>query len=249
MPGYTEIEVRLAVAQARSYSGALRALGLRPAGGNHATLKRMVVRYGISTAHFDPHTHLLRNLQGPAAPLSELLVEGSTYHRGNLKRRLFAEGLKTNRCELCGQGEDWRGGHMALILDHINGESTDNRLDNLRIVCPNCAATFDTHCGRKNRPHAAARLCEFCAKEFYPADPVQRFCSRGCGSRGGRRKPHNPAAWKVPHPPHDQLKREVVELGFLATGRKYGVSDNAIRKWLRHYEKYGDLPPPTTINP
>jgi HNH endonuclease len=40
---------------------------------------------------------------------------------------------------------------MALILDHINGVRDDNRLENLRIVCPHCAATFETHCGRKTR--------------------------------------------------------------------------------------------------
>jgi hypothetical protein len=40
---------------------------------------------------------------------------------------------------------------MSLIIDHINGVGDDNRLENLQIVCPNCAATLDTHCGRKNR--------------------------------------------------------------------------------------------------
>ena len=85
---YTDEDVRRAVAGARSLSEALRTLGLRPAGGNHATLKRPI-------------------------------------------------------CELCGQGEMWRGRPMALILDHVNGVPTDNRLTNLRIVCPNCAAAGD----------------------------------------------------------------------------------------------------------
>jgi hypothetical protein len=86
-----------------------------------------------------------------------VLVERSSYPRKDVKRRLFAEGLKEPRCELCGQGEIWRGRPMAMILDHINGVRDDHRLQNLRIVCPNCAATLDTHCGRRNRVHRAKR--------------------------------------------------------------------------------------------
>ena len=79
------------------------------------------------------------------------IVEGSTYSRGRLKQGPYNAGLKTRRCELCGQDELWRGRPMSLILDHINGVPTDNRLENLRIVCPNCAATLETHCGRKKQ--------------------------------------------------------------------------------------------------
>jgi hypothetical protein len=63
----------------------------------------------------------------PAGP-SEILVEGSTYARSNLKARLYDSGLKRPVCELCGQGELWRGRPMGLILAHINGVRHDNRL-------------------------------------------------------------------------------------------------------------------------
>ena len=58
----------------------------------------------------------------------------------------YKEGIKKRKCELCGQGEEWNGKHMSLILDHINGNPNDNRLENLQIVCPNCNATLPTHC-------------------------------------------------------------------------------------------------------
>jgi hypothetical protein len=90
-------------------------------------------------------------LRRKAIALEEVLVEHATYSRGSLKRRLFAAGLKAPVCELCGRGDLWRGRRMAVILDHINGVPDDNRLQNLRIVCPNCEATLETHCGRKNQ--------------------------------------------------------------------------------------------------
>ncbi len=95
-----------------------------------------------------------------------MLVAGSTYQRSQLKERLYAAGLKTRLCELCGQGEDWRGRRMSLILDHINGVADDNRLENLQIVCPNCAATLDTHCGRANRHPVEGRACLRCGELF-----------------------------------------------------------------------------------
>ncbi len=128
-------------------------LGLGPTGGNTALLKQWLVRWGISTDHFDPRAHRSPNRE--ALTLDMILVEGSSYARSNLKARLYKEGLKTARCELCGLGETWHGRPMALILDHINGVRDDNRLANLRIVCPNCAATLDTHCGRKEPPSPA----------------------------------------------------------------------------------------------
>jgi transposase-like protein len=232
---FTEAQLREVIASSLSYSEALRKLGLRPAGGNHGTIKKYVERWGISTAHFDPYA--ARPLQGRRRiPLAEILIEDSTYHRGHLKRRLFAEGFKQPRCELCGQGETWRGQPLALILDHINGVPDDHRLENLRIVCPNCAATLDTHCGRKNRP-ASRRSCARCGAVFFAAAPEQRYCSRECGQRWDRHGHPRLGGRKVDRPPYEQLLAEIEATNYCAVGRKYGVSDNAIRKWVRQYER------------
>ena len=158
----------------------------------------------------------------------------SEFRRTHLKHRLFEEGLKARLCELCGQGELWRGRRLSLILDHVNGVRNDNRFENLRIVCPNCAATLDTHCGknRKNRTQLSPKACKRCGRGFQPKASRDAYCSPDCGRTLPR-----PHARKVERPTHEQLRADLGVSGYAAVGRKYGVSDNAVRKWLRWYER------------
>ena len=236
MPRYTEAQAREAVARSRSYAEALRRVGLRPAGGNHALFKKYVALWEIPTDHFDAYA--ASRGSGRGIPLEQVLVEHSTYSRASLKRRLLAAGLKQPVCELCGQSEQWRGRRMALVLDHVNGVPDDNRLENLRILCPNCNATLDTHCGRHNARPREPQPCERCATAFVPTRVGHRYCSPECGRRAkrsrlaGRAKPH---LRRVERPPYEQLMAEIEASSYLAVGRRYGVSDNAIRKWVRQY--------------
>lgn len=126
---------------------------------------------------------------------------------------------------------------MSLILDHINGVPTDNRIENLQIVCANCAATLETHCGRKNKLEPEYRSCLRCGKEFVVKYSGHSYCSLGCGIRHSRRnRGPRPETRKVSRPSYEQLLEDLKTMSYCAVGRKYGVSDNAIRKWLRWYE-------------
>ena len=247
---FTREEAEEAIAASLCWADALRRLGYRPVGHNYRTLQKWVRRWDISTDHFDPNLGRRRAGSSRTPPLEEILVEESTYKRGRLKERLYESGLKERRCEKCGQDETWRGRRMALIIDHVNGIGNDNRLENLQILCPNCAATLDTHCGG-NLP--SLRHCSRCGNEFTPKYRSQRYCSRPCwneqrrdlrflslsrGSTGpGLAGCPQPELRKVERPPFEQLVREVTENSYLAVGRKYGVSDTAIRKWLLMYER------------
>ena len=134
--------------------------------------------------------------------------------------KLYDEGLKQPICEECGQDENWRGKHISMILDHINGVHDDNRLENLRIVCPNCNAALPTHCGRNSKRNKREKILKSIEEKFHNKK-LQSINSR-----------------VKERPDFNLLQKDVTELGYSATGRKYGVSDNAVRKWVKFYEKY-----------
>jgi hypothetical protein len=236
VPRYSEQLAREAVAASFSYAEALRRLDLCTTGGNWRTLRTSIVRWGIDTGHFDPDVARRRAL---ARPIDEILVEGSTYSRNHLKARLYDAGLKRPVCEMCGQGDVWRGERLALILDHVNGVRDDNRIENLGIVCPNCAATLQTHYGRKNRGERPGRACLLCGATFRAKYARQRYCSRACGTRAPRpsRGVPKPQLRRVERPPYDQLLREIAATSWSAVGRRCGVSDDAVLKWVRQYER------------
>lgn len=198
----------------------LTKLGKQCAGGNYSGLKKQIEFFGIDNSHFDASNIRNKKLRTyneifrTKKDISECLVENSEYPRTHLKNRLYNEGIKEKKCELCGQGEEWNGNKMSLILDHINGINNDNRLENLRIVCPNCNATLPTHCGRNKR-----------------VLNTQTKLKKRIESFKNKRKVKN-------RPDFETLKMEINNMGYLSTGRKYGVSDNAVRKWVKYYENY-----------
>ena len=79
---------------------------------------------------------------------SDVFVENSTYARHKLKERIIAQNLIDYRCDCCGMVGEWQGKKLVLILDHVNGVNNDNRIENLRFVCPNCDSQLDTYKSR-----------------------------------------------------------------------------------------------------
>ena len=225
MPKFTQEELEIAVKNSDSYVQVLRNLKMCETGSNYLTLKKYISLWKISLEHFSTASERARlYLNKPPCPLKEILTKNSSYNRTNLKKRLYDAGLKKPVCELCGQDENWKGKKMSLILDHKNGIRNDNRLVNLRIVCPNCNATLETHCGKQGK-----NKCAGCSK----LKPLPRkYCSIECYRKYGTQRLMTKTR-KVNRPAHKDLVAELKKTSYLAVSKKYGVSDNAIRKWIK----------------
>jgi hypothetical protein len=154
---YSDDALARAVASSTSIAGCLRTLGVPVTGGQHAHLARRIRRAGIDTSHFLGQAHN-RGRSAQRRDPSEVLVvlpPGSDRPKtATLRNAMTRVGIEA-RCALCDCGPEWRGERLTLMIDHINGDWRDNRVENLRFLCPNCHSQTDTWC-RKPRQRSAA---------------------------------------------------------------------------------------------
>jgi hypothetical protein len=157
---WTEQDLRNAVMESRSVRQVIHRLGLIPAGGNYAQMKKYIKELNLDTTHFGGDVWNKGKQWGrkPQIPIEKILVENSDFQSYKLKQRLLKTGLKLPYCEECGWAKLSAEGRLPLELDHINGDRKDNRLENLRILCPNCHSLKPTHRGSNRRGRNAALL-------------------------------------------------------------------------------------------
>lgn len=222
------------IAQSKHYTEALSAFSLRNKGNNHKTIRARIKEEGLDATHFklgayEAARQALSKIERPV--LDDILIEKSPFSRAMVKRLLLTSGRLPNKCALCEMPPEWQGKKLVLVLDHINGVSDDNRIENLRLLCPNCNSQQATFAGRNCKTHS---LADF-AKSKHPK--TQNICS--CGARvisaSKTRCPDcgHKSRRKLERPALDIVRKQVEEIGYRATGRLYGLSDNAIRKWLK----------------
>ncbi len=136
-------------------SDVLKKLGLAVRPGNYTSIKKHICRLGLSTQHFIGRAHG-RTKPSNKRHLKDVLVRNSNYSRSSIKRRIIEEGLIVNVCNICGLTE-WCREPIVLVLDHVNGISNDNRLENLQLLCPNCNSQQPTFC-RKSKASQANQV-------------------------------------------------------------------------------------------
>lgn len=220
MTKWQEDRIKGLVKSSDSISDVLRKLGLTINSGNFRTFHKYIELWSLDISHFT-RCASWQSAAFRRRPLKDFLKKGSRHRATHLKNRLVSEELLKYVCDGCGIS-DWKDKPLALHLDHINGDASDNRLENLRLLCPNCHSQTSTYAGRNIKHRAAKPRCEECGIEI----------SKGCKHcRKHARRP--PAKTKIQWPPAEQVLTMVEQTSYVAVGRELGVSDVSVRKHLK----------------
>lgn len=230
MPKYTDKELLRAVRDSKSLTETLRRLGYATGGSAHRTVRRRIEQLGYSTEHFS----LTRRTK--AWTLEEVYSTYGVSLSQPVKRKIRDD--LGNVCE-CGQGPEWKGKPLTLQIDHINGDPSDHRRENLRLLCPNCHTQTGNY-GKRNSIHPP-NLCRGCNTMISRKAIRCRTCA-GEARRSNRSEAGtSPTRTKIEWPDIESLRRMVWTFPCTQIGELLGVSDNAVRKRCR---KLGiELPP------
>lgn len=241
---YTDKEFLKAVKDGYGMVDVMTYLGLRPGGGNYRSIKKLLTELNPDTSHW---IQTKTGPKGKRKTLEELLVKDSDYRFSSaLKSRLLTEGILEYRCYTCGINK-WLDQDITLQIDHINGDHLDHRIDNLRLLCPNCHSQTPTHKsknkkGKKKKKYKMSKSLKAAVeasekKKKYKKNNC-KVCGKGitneaskCKSCYGKEREKTKIEW----PPTEELFIKVRETSYVQVAKELGVSDNAVRKRLKNH--------------
>ena len=147
---YSVEDVRLAIEASLCISDVLKRIGLSPHGGNGGTIRKIIEEHEFDISHFNSASCFTRGKENIRA-YQDVFVEQSPIPRSSLSRQVKRFNALEYRCSVCSNEGVWNGNKLALVVDHVNGISNDNRIENLRYMCPNCHSQTDTFGGRDRK--------------------------------------------------------------------------------------------------
>ena len=223
--------------------------------GSYTYWKRKVISLKISIDHWQK----LDKERTERTIENTLKLDESLEFRpsSSVLRKLALDASIKYECEICGL-KKWKGQKLTLPLDHINGNWRDNRIENLRFLCPNCHTLTESYTGKKNlkyktkeERYLAERTgrCEICQKPIHKTGKKCRKCllqSRraiqhcSCGNKISQAsinciKCFGLSKRKVERPSKEELEKLIWEIPTTKIAEKYSVSDKAVAKWCKSY--------------
>jgi len=225
-------EFEKVIKKSNSITEVLSCFGLKNIGGNYKTLKKRLIEDGIDYSHLPRGIghRKGRSFLNERKTLEDCLrtifikTDGGQ-NNSHVREYLKRFSLKQYKCELCKLEGQWNNLPLSLQMDHKNGNTNDNQLENLRWICPNCHTQTKTFAGRKLK---IRYYCKECGNET----AGYKQCCFSCSMVKHR---------KVERPSKEILGQELLEFPMSIIGKKYGVNGNSVKKWCQCY----NLPLPT----
>lgn len=226
---YSSEEFKKLVEESNSFRDLLKKVGYKTV--NSATvslLKRRIEEEELDISHFGTTKSYHKVLK------EDVFKKDSDVSQRTLRKWYLKEDIPY-KCSICGQSDIWQEKPLTLILDHINGNNTDNQLSNLRWVCPNCNQQLETTGFKKFRTENDVYGTFKLRKKIQKNNTVCPKCGK---YKSLKAKLCNSCAAKERIIPieempitREELKNLIRTMSFVSIGTKYHVSDNTIRKW------------------
>lgn len=207
----------------QTMSQVLRYFGMENKGSNYQTCKSRIKYLNLDTSHFLGRIESYKfHRCVTKEEFLNRLINNSSNKRSDVKRFLIKFNLIPYICSNCDNKGEWNGKKLSLQLEHKNGTSNDDRLENLEFLCPNCHSQTDTFAGKSQKKYYFCKTCGNPAKGYSENDE--------CGKCSGIRKR------KYNRPNKEELEKSISEKPMKKVAEQFGVkSDNTIRKWCQEY--------------
>ena len=221
---FTKIDENLLkkiITESKSISEVFNKMGLCPSGSQYKIFKKITKELNIDLNHFKGDYS--KETFFCEIPTEKMFKENTAHASNTIKRKILKNNLICYKCSECGNDGNWKDKKLSLQIDHINGIRTDNRLENLRFLCPNCHSQTETYAGKQHKRH---KYCEKCGKRIHLKSKI----CHDCHSENISQKT------KIIWPSKEELQKLVWEKPMTQIATELGVSDSAIIKRCKKLE-------------
>lgn len=244
---FTEEEWQSLIDQSNSYADLLKRVGKRDDRNSYKTLREILSLYP-NLSYDKMKENAAKRPRAQEVPFEEVFKKGTTYSTSLLRSKLIKHGIKSfKKCECCGISS-WQRKPIVIQLHHKDGDHTNNEIDNIAELCPNCHSQTETFSKRKKvereekikqvkkdlkekpslpkiQPKKKKYYCPICGKEMSRKAKL-------CFECDAKRR------WiESKRPSRDELIQAYSQThNFCQLGRQYEVSDNTVRKWMKSYK-------------
>lgn len=211
----------------------LRKLGYSTtSGSNSSTVKKRIQEYNIDISHFRSCTDAIKRTD------ENTFIENSTAGQSVLRRRYENGNFTPYICAICGLPPIWNNQPLTLILDHKNGLNHDDRLENLRWVCPNCNQQLPTTGNKRGIKYVDRNKIEGNAK------PKKKNYCIDCGKKISKNAIrcikcshiHSKGIAKINKVTRSKLKERIRSETFESIAKEFNTTRTSIQRWCKKYE-------------